>query len=130
MAAKENKRTPWAFLPLIAAVLALATIVIGLIAPGFAYSTFDTPLIIMLAAGILGSILCFLVRLDFLPLLTAAVYGCAFGRVLYRAAPVIADKANNISFQGGNFETVVLYIALTGLACILMIVACFHRERA
>ena len=128
MAKTGEKRTIWAYFGIVAAVLAVATIAAGLIAPGFAYSTFDSMVIIFLAVGAAVSLLSFFSGLDFLPLIAAAVLGCAFGRIIYRAAPVIADKANNISFQGGSFEMVMVYIALTGAAAILMIIACFNRE--
>ena len=76
------------------------------------------------ATGILG----FLFPLDFMPLVTAALFGCALGRTVFRAAPVIADKANNINFQGGSFTMVVVYLCLIGVACLLLIVSCFQRE--
>ena len=128
MMSTGKKKTLWAFVGIVAAVLAVATIVAGLVAPGFAYSTFDTLLIVLLAVGAALGILSFVLPLDFLPLLTTAVFGCAFGRAIYRAAPVIADKANNISFQGGSFAMVVVYLTLIGVACLILIVSCFQRE--
>lgn len=128
MADTGRKRGILSYLNFAAALLALATIIAGLAAPGFAYSTFDTMLIIILAASIVVSVLSFFVPLGFLSLLAAALHGCAFGRTIFCAGPVIADKVNNISFQGGSFAMVVVYLTLTGIACVLMIVSCFLSE--
>jgi hypothetical protein len=124
-----KKNTVWAYLGLVCAALALATIVAGLVAPGFAHSTFDTILIVLLLFGIVAAVLNFFLNWDFLPLVAAAFYGCGLGRIIFRGAEVIADKANNINFVGGSFEMVMVYIILMVLACVIAIVCCFRQNK-
>ena len=44
--------------------------------------------------------------------------------------PVVVDKINNISFQGGNFNSVAVYMVMMLIACVLSFIACFIKKKA
>ena len=121
-----KKRGLSAYLELIAAVLALATVIMG--ATGKALlnnASFDWVMILIMGAGIVLAIVGFFFRFDFWVLLPAACFFVGFGLIVNGGAAVIMDRINNVVYSGGNFNAVVTYLVFMGIACILSIVACF-----
>lgn len=118
------------YLLLLAAILSMITVVLG--ATQHAMTTnmnFSTRLIIALVAGIVLVIANLFVDFDFWPLLPAVCFFLSFGMILNEGLPVVVDKINNISFQGGKFELVAAYLAMMAVASILGIVSCFIKKK-
>lgn len=124
----EN-RTIWFYLSFAAMALALATIIAASVKPGFAYGNFDSLTVVFLALGIAVQIAALFWEQDFMPVAATALYACGLGRIIENGGSVIADKLNNISFVGGNFDMVALYIALMLVCCAVMVVCCFMPQR-
>lgn len=64
-------------------------------------------------------------KFRFWGLLPAACSFVALGIVVNDGAAVIMDRINNVVYSGGNFDSVLTFLILTGAACLLCIVACF-----
>lgn len=124
----EN-RTIWFYLSFLPMALALATIIAVSVKPGFAYGNFDSLTVIFLALGFAVQVATLFWEQDFMPVVATGLYGCALGRIIENGGSVIADKMNNISFVGGNFDLVAMYIVFMLVCCAVMIVCCFMPQR-
>lgn len=120
----------WRILLLAGAVLALVTLVLGATQKAMTTNyNFSLPLIIVLIAGIAAAVASFFTDLDFMPLLASVLFSAGFGMIIDQGLPVIVDKINNISFQGGKFPLVAAFTAMMLMACILSFVACFTKKK-
>ena len=59
----------------------------------------------------------------------SVLLSAGFGMIINEGLPVIVDKINDISFQGGNFPLVMTYVIMSFAACLLSIIACFLKKR-
>jgi hypothetical protein len=127
---KTKKKELYAYLIGAGAILSLVTVVLG--ASQKAMTTnynFSTPLIIVMVAAIVIGIMNFFLNFDFLPLVASVLFSVSFGMIFDQGLPVVVDKLNNITFQGGKFEQVALYMILMLTACILSFIACFIKKK-
>lgn len=114
------------YLELVAAVLAIVTLILGLNGQALLNNTnFGVEMIVVVVLGAVLAIASLFLDFNFWGLLPAVCYFVAFGLVINGGAAVIMDKINNVVYSGGNFDSVVLYLGLLGAACLLSIVACF-----
>lgn len=127
---KTKKKSLYVYLIAVGAVLALITVILGATQKAMTTNyNFSQPLILVMAAAVIVGVLNFFLNLDFLPLLASMLFSVGFGMIFDQGLPVVVDKLNNISFQGGKFEQVALYMALMLIACILSFVACFIKKK-
>lgn len=125
-----KKRGLYYYLMLAAAVIALITVILGATQKAMTTNyNFSLPLIIVMVAGIVVVVLHLFIGLDFMPLLVSILFSAGFGMIIDQGLPVIVDKINNISFQGGNFNSVASYVAMMLAACALCFVSCFLKKR-
>lgn len=125
-----KKKGLYCWLLVLAAVLALVTVVLGATQKAMTTNyNFSLPLTIVMAVGIVVVIVNLFVNFDFIPLLVSVLFSVGFGMIIDQGIPVIVDKINNISFQGGNFGSVAAYVAMMAVACILCFIACFTKKR-
>lgn len=125
-----KKKGLYFYLLLLAAILSAVTLALGSVQHAMTTNmNISTGLTIALAAGIVLVIANFFVNFDFWPLLPAVCFFLSFGMILNEGLPVVVDKINNISFQGGNFESVAAYLAMMAAASVLGIVSCFVKKR-
>ncbi len=127
---KTKKKELYAYLIGAGAILSLVTVILG--ASQKAMTTnynFSNPLIIVMVAAIVIGIMNFFLNFDFLPLVASVLFSVSFGMIFDQGLPVVVDKLNNITFQGGKFEQVALYIILMLTACILSFIACFIKKK-
>lgn len=118
------------YLELLAAVLAIVTVIMG--ATGNALlnnASFDAFMIVIMSLGAVLAIAGFFVKFDFWLLLPAICFFIGFGMIVNGGAAVIMDKINNVVYSGGNFNAVVSYLIMMGVSCILSIVACFMKSK-
>ena len=128
---KLNAKGIHVYLILLASVLALITVCLGATRQAMTTNAnFSTPLILVMAAGILCGVLNLFSRVDFLPLVASVLFSAGFGMIFDQGLPVVVDRLNNITFQGGDFTQVVLYLSLMAAACLLSIVSCFMKKKA
>lgn len=125
-----KKRGLYLVLLAVAAVLAVATAVLGATQKAMTLNTSFSPLLTvsLLAGAVLVAVHLF-VDWDFLPLLASICFSAGFGMIINEGLAVVVDKMNDISFQGGNFPLVAAYMALSFAACALSIVACFIKKK-
>ncbi len=124
-----KKKGSYYILLLIATVLALVTVILGATQKAMTTNyNFSLPLIIVMVVGIIVVVANLFVDFDFMPLLAAALYSVGFGMIIDQGIPVIVDKINGIAFQGGNFNSVIAYVGMMLVACILCFVACFIKK--
>ncbi len=127
---KGTKKALYIWLIAAGAVLALITVVLGATQKAMTTNyNFSQPLIIIMIAGIVLGVLNFFLSFDFMPLLTSVLFSLSFGMIFDQGLPVVVDKLNNISFQGGKFEQVALYMILMLSACLLSFIACFIKKK-
>ena len=113
-----------------AAVLALVTVIMGATQKAMTLNVnFSLQLILSLSAAVTVAILRFFANFDFLPLAMSVLLSAGFGMIRNEGLPVIVDKINDISFQGGNFPLVMTYVIMSFAACLLSIIACFLKKR-
>lgn len=125
-----KKKGLYSYLLILAAILALVTVILGVTQKAMTTNyNFSTPLIIVMAAGVVVAAASLFVKFDFMPLLVSILFSVGFGMIIDQGLPVIVDKINNISFQGGNFNSVAAYVAMMAVACILCFIACFTKKR-
>ncbi len=127
---KTKKKELYAYLIGAGAILSLVTVILG--ASQKAMTTnynFSNPLIIVMVAAIVIGIMNFFLNFDFLPLVASVLFSVSFGMIFDQGLPVVVDKLNNITFQGGKFEQVALYMILMLTACILSFIACFIKKK-
>lgn len=125
-----KKRGLYYFFLLVASVLALVTVILGATQKAMTTNyNFSLPLIVVMVVGIIVVVINLFLDLDFLPLLASVLYSVGFGMIIDQGLPVIVDKINNISFQGGNFNSVAAYVAMMTGACILCFAACFIKKK-
>lgn len=126
-----KKRGLYYYLLLAASVLALITVILGATQKAMTTNyNFSLPLIIVMVVGIIVVVVNLFIDFDFMPLLASVLYSISFGMIFDQGLPVIVDKINNISFQGGNFNSVAAYIGMMLVACILCFAACFIKKKA
>ena len=114
----------------VAAILAVVTAIMGATQKAMTLNVnFSIPLIISLAAGAIFVLVNAFVDFDFLPLLSSVLFSAGFGMIINEGLPVIVDKINDISFQGGNFSLVAAYVGMSFIACLLSFVACFLKKK-
>ncbi len=124
-----KKKGFYYILMIVAAVLILITAVMGATQKAMTKSVgFSLPLIISLIAGAVLVLADGFLKLDFLPLLASALFSIGFGMILNEGLPVIVDKINDISYQGGNFPLVMTYVGMAFAACTLSFAACFIKK--
>jgi hypothetical protein len=117
-------------LQLVASLLALVTLILGATQQAMTTNqNFSTGLMVALAVGIVLVVANLFVDLDFWPLLPSVSFFLGLGMIVNEGLPVVVDKINNISFQGGNFEMVAAYLVMMLVASVLSIIACFVKER-
>lgn len=75
--------------------------------------------------GILLSLAALWVRFNFWQLMPVILYTVTFGLTVKSGINVLMDRFNDVVYSGGNFDMVVIYLVLLGVACILCIAACF-----
>ena len=113
----------YAWLIAVSTVLAVITLILGSTQKAMTTNyNFSMPLIVVMAVSIVVGVLTFFLDFDFLPLLASVLFSVSFGMIFDQGLPVVVDKINNISFQGGNFSQVALYLALK--VCSARIVPC------
>lgn len=110
-------KTLWFYLGLLAIPFALVTVITGAAAPGFAHKTFHAAIYVFLGLGIASQIASLFVDFRFWPLISAALYACGLAVVMYCGMPIVMDMINEINFMDGNWDSVVIYIVFTALAC-------------
>ncbi len=106
-------------------VFALATIIAGLIQPGFAQKSFDWLVILFLGLGIAAQIATIFLRTKFASLMPIPFYAIAIGIIAHHGAPIVMDLIHKINFLNGNGRAVIVYAVLTLLCCIAAIIPCF-----
>lgn len=109
----------------VAAVLALVIIIVGPITRGFADRSFSNEVIAVLVIGIIAEIATFLTDTKAMPLVTAIIFAVGIGFIFMNAAPIVADRYNDLNFRNGDFNSVVVYLVLGSLMGITSVVACF-----
>lgn len=116
-------------LMVLASILALITVIMGATQKAMTLNVnFSIPLILSLSAAVVTvAINCF-VNWDFLPLVSSILLSLGFGMIVNEGLPVIVDKINDISFQGGSFPLVAAYTAMSMAACVLSFIACFIQK--
>lgn len=125
-----KSRGLYSWLLVVSAILALITVILGATQQAMTTNyNFSTPLIIVMAVGVVVAIVNLFLRLDFMPLLASILFSVGFGMIFDQGLPVVVDRINNISFQGGNFNSVAAYMAMMLVACILSFIACFIKKR-
>lgn len=93
----------------------------------FSYVTFA--LILVGAAIEIVSVFFDYKFLDFLPVVSCACYGIAFGMHLYLGLPTLSDRWNGVNFVGGNGDAVITFAILFGIGLVAALVACFMKRR-
>lgn len=112
-----------------AAVLALAIAIIGPITRGFADRSFSNEVIAILVIGIIAEVATFLTNTKAMPLVTAIIFAVGVGLIFMNAAPIVADRYNDLNFRNGDFNSVVVYLVLGSLMGIASVVACFEDKK-
>lgn len=80
---------------------------------------------LLMLGGILAiAVHCF-VRLDLLTPVSGALFGAAFGVMLYCMLPSLSDVWNGVNFIGGNLTAYIVYTAMTLVSAVAVIVCCF-----
>lgn len=114
------------YLECAASVLALAVVIVGSVLGGLSNNTpFDIAISVYFIVGIVVTVLSLWLNFDFMALPPAILFAVGFGVIAYNGAPSIMDMINNIHFQGGNAELIIVYLALSLCAVVLCVVACF-----
>lgn len=109
-----------------AGIIAFVCMIMGATGKALLDNTgFGADIIIFVIVGMLLSFAAFFFRFNFWQLIPTLFYSLAFGSVINGGAAVIMDKINNVVYSGGDFTSVVIYLVLLGVACVLSIVACF-----
>lgn len=93
----------------------------------FSYVTFA--LILVGAAIEIVSVFFDYKFLDFLPVVSCACYGVAFGMHLYLGLPTLSDRWNGVNFVGGNGDAVITFAILFGIGLVAALAACFMKRR-
>ena len=127
---KTKKKGLYSWLIVVGAVLALITVVLGATQKAMTTNyNFSQPLIIVMIAAVVVGALNFFLDFDFLPLLASVLFSVSFGMIFDQGLPVVVDKLNNITFQGGKYEQVAFYMVMMLIACVLSFVACFNKKK-
>jgi len=125
-----KKRGSYLVLLAVAAVLAVVTAVLGATQKAMTLNNnFSMPLTISLIAGAALVLIHLFADWDFLPLLASVCFSAGFGMIINEGLAVVVDKLNDISFQGGVFPLVAAYMAMSCVACVLSIIACFLKKK-
>lgn len=114
------------YLELVAAMFAVVTLILGLNGHALLNNeNFGAEMIVVVVLGAVFAIAAFFVQFRFWGLLPAVCFFIAFGFVINGGAAVIMDRINNVVYSGGDFNSVVTYLAMLGIASILSVAACF-----
>lgn len=114
------------YLELAAAALLVAVLVMGSSGgPLLNNTNFGADMIVMTVLGALLALAPLFHKFRFWALLPAVCAFSALGIVVNGGAAVIMDRVNNVVYSGGNFDSVLIFLILTGVSCILCIVSCF-----
>ena len=114
------------YLDLVAAVLLIVTLAIGSSGgPLLNNTNFGADMIVVVVLCVLLAVAPLFHKLRFWSLLPAACSFVSLDIVVNNGAAVIMDRINNVVYSGGKFESVLAFLILTGIACVLCIVACF-----
>ena len=125
-----KKKGLYFYLLVLAAVLSAVTLALGTTQHAMTTNmNFSIGLIVVLAAGIVLVVANIFVNFDFWPLLPAVCFFASLGMIVNEGIPVVVDKINNISFQGGNFTQVAAFLGMMLAASLLGIIACFVKKR-
>ena len=114
-------KTVWDYICL-AAVLPSVGMIVYYCLQSNADGCFELSIPLLLAFGAALEIAYFAVRLDFLPMAAAILFGVATGAMLYYALPTFSDIWNNVNFIGGNADA---YFSYLGILLITFAVSCF-----
>ena len=93
----------------------------------FSYVTFA--LILVGAAIEIVSVFFDYKFLDFLPVVSCACYGVAFGMHLYLGLSTLSDRWNGVNFVGGNGDAVITFAILFGIGLVAALAAGFMKRR-
>ncbi len=66
--------------------------------------------------------------LDFLPIVTCALFGVAFGHHLTVGLETLSDVWNGVNFVGGNATMATAFIIMFGIGAVAALVSAFMRE--
>jgi hypothetical protein len=128
MMAALSQKTKWFYLSLASAVLAIIAIIYGLATKGFPGDFFSEWIVVTLLLGIAVQYANIYVHFHWVPILSAVCYGTSFGLVILYGAPTVADKYWGITYSGGNFNAVLTYLVLTGIAMLLAVALLFFNQ--
>lgn len=114
------------YLEVVAAVLLIVTLIMGSNGgPLLNNTNFGGDMIAVVVICAVLAVAPFFHKFRFWGLLPAVCSFVALGIVVNDGAAVIMDRINNVVYSGGNFDSVLTFLILTGVACILCIAACF-----
>lgn len=85
----------------------------------------ETVGIFMLAGFVIECVLLVLPQYGFISLFAMAMFGISFYKEVYLIPDFIAGKANNVEYNGGNFNLNLIYIIIQFVILISAIVAAF-----
>ena len=119
-----KSKTVWDYICLAAALLALVMLIYYCIQSN-ADGCFELSVPLLLGFGIVLEVAYFIIRLDFLPMVAALLFGVTFGAMLYYALPTFSDIWNNVNFIGGNADAYFAYLGILLATFIIAVVPCF-----
>lgn len=123
-----KKKTFAFYIGIIPMVLAIATIVYGLMTRGFIGETFPLSIVVALILAVIVGVITALFPAEWLPIVRSMAYSLGFGMVVKAGAPTLSDYFNGVNFMGGNLQNVCVCIALTGIAVVIGWVMLFLPE--
>lgn len=93
----------------------------------FSYLTFS----LVLAAALIDIITYIADKpvFDFMSVITCAMYGVGFGKLLHLGLPTMSDVWNGVNFVGGDPKAVVLFSVLFIVGIIAAIISRFMKQR-
>ncbi len=122
-------RTVWFYLELLSTLLILITVIVGWQTKGLLRNSFSTSIIIFAILGVIVECIYIYTDIEILPLFVTVFYALTVGMIGNQGSYVISDRVNGVSFLGGNFNMVILYLALSGIALLISIVVLFQNQR-
>lgn len=93
----------------------------------FSYLTF----FLIMAAAVIDILMYIIDKpvLDAASVITCAMYGVGFGKLLHLVLPTLSDVWNGVNFVGGNPKSAVLFSALFFIGTIAAIASRFMQQR-
>ena len=101
------------------------------IAADFGDRTFTVLTFVLILLGAIAEIIYALLDiklLDFIPVLSCALYGIAFGQLLMVGLETLSDVWNDVNFVGDNPTMAITFIVLFAIGTVAAIVAAFMKE--